>query len=655
MTSESRRRRTVLVVTAAIVAGALGGWLLWSHLPRPNHSRPATVGRGGEVSTSGLKTGSRPAVGDVLAANAGGWTQVVASYDYQWHACKLASRVCRKIPGAEAHVYTVKPRDVGYRLGVTVTAFFAAGGSASRASAPTSVVTSGFTCPKAVRCFYIAANGSDSNRGTSESGPWAHAPGMQTFGKGCSGECTTYVHRPGDEFIFRGGDTWGNANFPMYTASGNASHDDYYGVDPSWYSGARWAQPTFSGEKTDICPSGCKDPNVPGGSTSGIIDVVIDASGQDYVEFDDLHLMDFSAMTARPYHTCAELLLDNDGNAEDEHITVNRLTIDNVSIGAWAEGFGSTSGDVSLCAPVLFYSGPPYGGSSIVENSTIIGDGDTYGRVLLQVPNAVNNTISGFPEGLIYPAGSGTIAGNKLSYCAVNPSTGRAQAPSAGGKPASPVHSNAIEVLGVSGTDTFYIHDNVIHDTGGPPGGGCESIITYGGSGEVDYVYNNVLYNLGGNSLHVDQGHDPTAYYAWNNSISGGVGGTQDCFLQAHGGSETKVYIQNNLCITKGSAAVDPSIGGSTRVITGNVLVTPAQVTTGAHAGDFALPGGSNPFVWEPLNNATPAAGAGPNLTSFCRGSLGGLCSDTSYAGERTSLSRPSGGNRWDVGAYQIP
>src|SRR5208337_4960412 len=54
-------------------------------------------------------------------------------------------------------------------------------------------------------CYYIAANGNDSNSGTSESSPWLHAPGMYST---CSGSCATvqtavYSNGSGYGFIFR--------------------------------------------------------------------------------------------------------------------------------------------------------------------------------------------------------------------------------------------------------------------------------------------------------------------------------------------------------------------------------------------------------------------------------------------------------------------
>jgi hypothetical protein len=574
---------------------------------------------------------------------------------YQWFDCvpsTLVGQQCSPVSGATSSGYMLASSDVGDTVEVRVTATNSSGSSAAAS------IQTGMIGPSGVRTFYISyTHGSDSNSGTLTSAPWKDAPGMQQ----CSGNCASYSAQAGDRFIFEGGDSWPNSEFPLASHAGVSGKPDYYGAETDWYVGSSFSQPTFSGGGADICPSSCRDPNAPGG-TGGIDDVLIDASGQDYVELDDLHLTDFSALTAQPYHQCAELLLENNGGSEDDHITVNRLTMDNISIGAWAQGYGSTSGDNSTCDPILFSPQSPFSGSSVIENSTITGDGDTYGRVMQSVPNAINNTISGFPEGFIYPAGSGTIAGNNLSYCSVNPSTGQAQGPTTGGAPASAIHSNAIEDLGVSGSDTFYIHDNVVHNTGAGSGFECESLDT-GYSGEVDYVWNNVFYDLGGNSIHVDQGQDPTGYYAWNNSLEGGfnttpgsMDTTQSCFLNAHGGSTTTVYIQNNFCVTNASSAVASSIAGSSNLVTTpNVLVTPFQVRSGTYKGDFALPDGSNPAVWEPLSNSTPVAGAGTNLASDCTGSLTGLCSDTTYAGARTTISRPSGGMAWSVGAYQAP
>jgi hypothetical protein len=106
-------------------------------------------------------------------------------------------------------------------------------------------------------CFYVAANGSDSNNGTSESTPWLHAPGMPN----CSANCLTEQNAPpaaGTGFIFRGGDTWhfGNSSASPYAGggwvwygwSGTSGHYIYIGVDPGWYSGSSWARPILNAD-----------------------------------------------------------------------------------------------------------------------------------------------------------------------------------------------------------------------------------------------------------------------------------------------------------------------------------------------------------------------------------------------------------------------
>src|SRR5580693_2586060 len=111
--------------------------------------------------------------------------------------------------------------------------------------------------------FYIAANGSDSNSGTSKSAPWQHAPGMPK----CVATCAAHTPAPGDSFIFRGGDTWhfGNSGASPYTGGtwdlyswwgtaatcqyeGTTSGCLYYGVDQTWFSGASWTRPILTGD-----------------------------------------------------------------------------------------------------------------------------------------------------------------------------------------------------------------------------------------------------------------------------------------------------------------------------------------------------------------------------------------------------------------------
>jgi hypothetical protein len=115
----------------------------------------------------------------------------------------------------------------------------------------------------AATTHYVAANGSDSNNGTSKATPWLHAPGMPN----CTGGCASYAPSAGDRFILRGGDTWhfGNSSASPYTggkwamdnwAGNNAtclyesstSGCIYWGVDKTWFSGASWTRPIMNGD-----------------------------------------------------------------------------------------------------------------------------------------------------------------------------------------------------------------------------------------------------------------------------------------------------------------------------------------------------------------------------------------------------------------------
>jgi len=119
--------------------------------------------------------------------------------------------------------------------------------------------------------YYIAANGSDSNNGTSTSTPWLHAPGMT----GCTANCQNKAYgqsgytipSAGDRFILRGGDSWYFASSgktpvglpwvfgwdPVHstTWNGSSSSHIYVGVDHTWYNatvcGSSWCRPKMNG------------------------------------------------------------------------------------------------------------------------------------------------------------------------------------------------------------------------------------------------------------------------------------------------------------------------------------------------------------------------------------------------------------------------
>ena len=58
--------------------------------------------------------------------------------------------------------------------------------------------------------YYIDfVGGSNANAGTSKAAPWKLAPGMPGFVQ------PSYVHKPGDQFIFKGAVTWPKTALPL--------------------------------------------------------------------------------------------------------------------------------------------------------------------------------------------------------------------------------------------------------------------------------------------------------------------------------------------------------------------------------------------------------------------------------------------------------
>ena len=426
-----------------------------------------------------------------------------------------------------------------------------------------------------------------------------------------------YSPRPGDEFIFKGGDSWPNAEFPLVaTGSGNSAHHDYYGVDQSWYVGNKWTQPTFAAEGANITGT---DPNGGGGGQ----DIFLDLRGHDYITVDDIAFDNFTASgLTGAYGSCAAIEM-----AGDQNITINRISIPNMAVDA-------TTFHGPNCFGVMAATYSPYGGNSIVKNSVISGALNSYATGILCVGNVENNTIDRM-IGEVYPCGHGTISGNLLENCG-NPFPAGS----------SGIHADAIQSDNANGT--YYIHDNVIHDTGADQSAPneCESMLI-GNPGETDYVWNNVLYNINGNPISLTQNSSPgVAAYIWNNSIEGGFAGSAYCVRSGHPATWTTIAIQNNFCASTASAPTDPGLSAGSMTVNHNILLTPSRASADGYGS------GSSTYPYLPTSSGTvPTQGTGANLSSNCSASLTALCTTTSFAGQLKPTSRPSS-TSWNAGAY---
>jgi hypothetical protein len=473
--------------------------------------------------------------------------------------------------------------------------------------------------------YYIAANGSDANNGASKSSPWAHLPGMAT----CVLNCAAYAPLAGDTLIMRGCDVWPNASFPINWAwsgeSGNVI--TIGGEDQTWYNTAN-------------CPSGWNKPIFDAGGVAikGTYNVMLQLGGYNYITVDNIEMRGLYWNNSPSSWYLIGYITANGS----DYITLNHLYIHR-----WTHG---TAANDLYCVAVWGDNSSPYNMHSVFENGVIQnstadgGSGDSCYAFYLW-GSVENSVMHDLVNGVVKGQGTGPlqISGN-LIYNIVTTFAG------SGG-----LHCNAIETAYFGGT--AYIHDNVIHDMQCPGG---ESMML-GNNGETDYVWNNIIYNLGpiGNSAQTpsipqESGQSGITARFWNNTIVSSD--SQSCInANAYGiPPGSNITVENTHCIQ----------GLSGGVVTDFTAVSPNLVQTLAQANATGY-NSSQTYAYFPTSVSSPTVGYGANLTSSWPS--GYSTNDTSYACSqqtvngvvqsvcpaRTPSARSSAGV-WDVGAYQF-
>lgn len=468
------------------------------------------------------------------------------------------------------------------------------------------------------RVFYIDYSaGSNSNNGTSKSTPWKTSPYMQT-GASCtgSGSAPAYTHAAGDQFIFKGGDTWPAACFQMHiTAGGTSGAPDYYGVDQSWYSGGSWARPIFDAAQT--VPSGghfilsgsvgyitidnfeMKNQNIAAGSGYGS-DEAIQAYGSSGVVVENVYIHDF--MTTG--QLSSSWVMDYGAGAVLGYVTLLNSTIDDTN------GFGFNSSGVKI-------AGGGMGGAC--ENCK-------------EVSNSKFVNVMAACFGVMLCHDSEFTGVNQALF---DNSTPSGYAPLGGLRP----HTQAIEDENAIGG--FTVYNNWVHDNYA----GINIFVGYKGS----QVYNNVLsHNTNNNPIEmVSTGSDSSASrgYIYNNTVDCSGSGTPGIGMVPYSGSSIAgtVSIENNLTIC--SAGVGVTVSGNVTQSHNYLMSSSEAATYGFTAANKYYPSSPDPNV----------SGTGLNLSSLCSGALTALCQDAEgaswYGGVSAALS-PSAA--WDIGAFAL-
>ncbi len=519
----------------------------------------------------------------------------------------------------------------------------------------------------AAATYYIAANGSDTNNGTSKTTAWQHAPGMPK----CTGTCAGHTPVAGDQYIFRGGDTWhfGNSAASPYVGaggwtwiwSGNGSNPIYIGVDQSWYSGSAWVRPVMSGDNQT--------------STSFVTSCVYDQSSLSF-----LSLRQVSFVTVDNFEWPGKCW----SSPNTYQASIYNYNTDHVIISShFFHGWTATLGSVDAHYSIL---GDDHGAQGATTYNQIVGnvfDGSdsSQGAANSQtcanayVPSSpcqsgeaiysegydIHNNVFRYLSNMIVVVNAETVHDNLFEYL-YNTYTSN--------NPAGP-HSNVLnEVTNIpGGTTSFY--NNVVRHTHV-----TEDI--YLSVGSTGYVFNNVFFDnmnyFGGSaptncmSIQAVSSTGTQTLYFYNNTIDsmGTTGG--GCELQfMPTGAPTydwngTAYFENNHLIgysNLGALTVCRTTGKCTITDNGNEIF---QTESAANNQGYTA---NNNYAPTATSNAT--VGAGANLSgqcstfsddsALCNGTEDGASEQPGEGGEIAffpTIPLVQRSTAWDSGAYEF-
>jgi hypothetical protein len=491
----------------------------------------------------------------------------------------------------------------------------------------TGLMSTASTSRSSAYTYYISASGSDSNNGITKSTPWLHAPGMAN----CSAVCSSTTSKPGDQFIFRGGETWHASNgtaigIPwVWTWSGTSTEAIYIGVDKTWFTGSFWSRPVLNMDNplsTDR-PESCAydDTYITAVSLKNVHHVIFDG-------------FEFTGKCWSGDTSGASLFRSG-----------TNLTISNSYFHGWT--MTAHAGNDTHHMILGFGDG--------VTNNVIVGNvfdgsdsslGTTSGRasgfaVYGECYDVHNNIFRRLSNGVVCP--NITYVHDNLfeyMYNAVEEHF---------------AHGNVVESFGELGGESAYFYNNIIRHT--------NEGVTVWLSASVLYNFNNVFYDIGNptnclmqNPAGFSAGLGAATSHIYNNTFE------SPCNIRFGAVNDTTrswsgpAYFANNHFIGVGSLASATDCNGTTRC---SVRDKGGEV--------FQAKFRANEQGYIPKNNYAPASadgatiGAGVNLSSLCS-SVPAVCSSTSWGvtdGPGNTvvypaipiISRPANGP-WNAGAY---
>lgn len=492
--------------------------------------------------------------------------------------------------------------------------------------------------------YYVDINkGSDTNPGTSEAEPWAHAPGMQT----CTGVCAATSIKPGDSIILRGGETWPNGSFQWSLPGGSASSPVYIGVDKSWFAGSSWTRPVL---------------NAGGAAIGNHYDTMFSVPSN--VTFDNFEITGFywsgAACSGAPYGDCG---IFNAGQNSGQ-------TFENLYVHGWSHD-GTDHTSTAGVSMIFMFGG---NGQDTVHDSVFVGT-DVAGDHSMNV--GFNGPGTAYDNYVQQVSSAFVVSNPRLYYNNyiddIGPAYCNEPFPEYAG---NCTHENGFEDNGDTG---LYFYNNVITNVSG---GLALWVAPY--PGYSAYLFNNLIYavhdsqvmdmappvyNGGANCPEGATGNDYCLaagnYYVWNNTVECGDDSTQYNQCQSNvgligSGSTASLFdYENNHFIAASTSSGCAQGSGAPKTCTfasSNVVETLSQANGYGYTS-------SEKFPFSPVKLNAPTVGAGTNLSSTASGVAAAVTSDTTDSctlapGDvprcpaRIQVNRPGTG-AWYVGAYE--
>ena len=538
-------------------------------------------------------------------------------------------------------------------------------------------------------CYFIAANGADTNAGTTEGAPWAHAPGMPNA-TGNAASIWSGRLPAGTGLIFRGGDTWhfGNSSASPYTGGtlnfnvspypmGTSTNPIYVGVDQTWYAGGSWARPTLTADNPpcneNTLGSNCFSGTDSWNQTYFYVNTcayqatgsnnIIDVSGLAYYVIDNLEmtglcLSDVGQPGGRDTYVSYHSVCNQSCSGSNPPLVVTNNYIHGASHLKYAASNGSAGCNGStVCFNLWAFQGAVINVSvgETIQNNVVdfadsdpVGEGLCFGGFYNVAYNVFRYTTQCLPNPLHL------FHDNLYEYFFENG------------------HSNVLEDIG-EGAGTNAIYNNVFRhiEANLTANGGIFLWLAPPTSGVSDYIFNNVAYDVG-NLEYANEGgtagnNAKGNYVFFNNTFQSNV--SQPIIRCASYTNGTVVDTNNHYIDNQNY------IGGPCSTLTTTTPLAQTNAQADANVSmHFDQYSPSESQGYSPVASTNSTVVAGTNVYSSMCGALGtaGLTaaqtaceSDItyacSYAGNGAAPVCPAGpvnarpsNTAWDVGAYEF-